>query len=153
MPSSRKDRLGRGLGIPDKLSSPTTAGTATMSNRSERCSPCVTIATSSGSNPREKNRLLRPLEPDEGPTPAPPPPPVWSAHPGPTREIAAEYAIPPSDFIPLKTVPPTFRAALPSSVWDTPNAPSDGRDRCCCAAKGMTSDPGRGAEEEANASK
>lgn len=40
--------------------------------------------------------------------------------------LAAEDAIPPRCSMPLRTVPPTFRAVLSSSAWEILNMPEGG---------------------------
>lgn len=63
--------------------------------------------------------------------------------------MAAEYAIPPRDFIPLSTDPPTLSAACPKSACETPNVPEDGRERTrgCTADGGPADASGRGGGE------
>ena len=64
------------------------------------------------------------------------------------RDLAAEYAIPPRNFMSLKTVPPTFSATLPSSAWNMPKLP-EGRHEWVrdCIVEGLLGESGCGGEE------
>lgn len=46
---------------------------------------------------------------------------------GPTQDLAAECAISPNNFTPLRMQPPTFIVAFATSVWGTPKGEVRGR--------------------------